>query len=124
MAKITAPVYGFYGENDARVDATIPQATTDMKAAGKMYDPVTYAGAGHGFMRAGQAPPPDATATPQQTAAFAANKKAYEEGFARMVKELKANTSGTKKMARGTRPGKIVVAKAATMDCAAMHEGM
>jgi carboxymethylenebutenolidase len=27
-----------------------------MKAAGKTYDPVTYEGAGHGFMRAGEAP--------------------------------------------------------------------
>jgi carboxymethylenebutenolidase len=27
-----------------------------MKAAGKSYDPVTYEGAGHGFMRAGEAP--------------------------------------------------------------------
>ena len=27
-----------------------------MKAAGKAYDPVTYDGAGHGFMRAGEAP--------------------------------------------------------------------
>jgi carboxymethylenebutenolidase len=27
-----------------------------MKAAGKTYEPVTYDGAGHGFMRAGEAP--------------------------------------------------------------------
>jgi carboxymethylenebutenolidase len=27
-----------------------------MKAAGKTYDPVIYEGAGHGFMRAGEAP--------------------------------------------------------------------
>jgi carboxymethylenebutenolidase len=27
-----------------------------MKAAGKKYDIVTYEGAGHGFMRAGEAP--------------------------------------------------------------------
>src|SRR5580698_8543771 len=70
MAAINAPVYGFYGENDARVDATIPKATEDMKAAGKFYEPVTYAGAGHGFMRAGQAPPPDATVPAQQAAMF------------------------------------------------------
>jgi len=79
MAKITAPVYGFYAGNDARIGATVPGAVTDMKAAGKFYEPVTYAGAGHGFMRAGQAP--DATAE---------NKKADEDGFARLVKELKA----------------------------------
>jgi len=28
----------------------------NMKAAGKAYEPVTYDGAGHGFMRAGEAP--------------------------------------------------------------------
>ena len=126
MANITAPVYAFYGENDARVDATIPQATTDMKAAGKSYEPVIYGGAGHGFMRAGQAPP-DPAANPQQASAYTANKKAYEEGFARMVNALKANTSGTKKAARLTLPvssRKIVLAKAAAIDCSAMHTGM
>ena len=56
MARIKAPVYGFYAGNDARVGATIPDAITAMKAAGKTYDPVTYEGAGHGFMRLGEAP--------------------------------------------------------------------
>jgi carboxymethylenebutenolidase len=56
ITRIAAPVYAFYAGNDARVDATIPDATTNMKAAGKSYDPVTYDGAGHGFMRAGEAP--------------------------------------------------------------------
>ena len=36
MAKINAPVYGFYGGNDNRVGATVPQAVTDMRAAGKV----------------------------------------------------------------------------------------
>jgi carboxymethylenebutenolidase len=56
MSRITAPVYGFYGGNDARIGATIPGAIADMKAAGKTFQPVTYDGAGHGFMRAGEAP--------------------------------------------------------------------
>jgi carboxymethylenebutenolidase len=60
MKNITAPVYGFYAGNDARISATIPQAEADMKAAGKTYDPVVYDGAGHGFMRAGEAPDADA----------------------------------------------------------------
>ena len=51
-----------------------------MKAAGKKYEPVTYEGAGHGFMRAGEDP---GDTNP-------ANKKAREEGFARLVKLLKA----------------------------------
>jgi carboxymethylenebutenolidase len=79
MAKITAPVYGFYAGNDARISTTVPQTTADMTASGKTYEPVTYDGAGHGFMRAGQAP--DATA---------ANQKAFAEGFSRLTKHLDA----------------------------------
>ena len=72
MSRIKAPVYGFYAGNDARIDATIPDTVAAMKAAGKTYDPVTYDGAGHGFMRAGEAP--DATD---------ANKKAREDSWIR-----------------------------------------
>jgi len=56
MARIKAPVYGFYAGNDERIGATIPDTIANMKAAGKTFEPVTYEGAGHGFMRAGEAP--------------------------------------------------------------------
>lgn len=56
MARIKAPVYGFYAGNDARIGATLPDTREQMKAAGKTYEPVVYDGAGHGFMRAGEAP--------------------------------------------------------------------
>lgn len=56
IGRITAPVYGFYGGNDARVNATIPRSKEEMKEAGKTYDPVIYEGAGHGFMRGGEDP--------------------------------------------------------------------
>src|ERR1700737_453245 len=56
MARIKAPVYGFYAGNDERIGATIPDTIANMKAAGKTFEPVTYEGAGHGFMRAGKAP--------------------------------------------------------------------
>jgi carboxymethylenebutenolidase len=79
VSGITAPVYGFYGENDARVNATIPASEEAMKAAGKKYEPVIYEGAGHGFMRSGQAPD-----------ASDANKKAREEGWKRWLALLKA----------------------------------
>ena len=72
MANIKAPVYGFYAGNDARIGATIPDAISNMKAAGKTYEPVTYDGAGHGFMRAGEAP----DASP-------ANKKARDDSWVR-----------------------------------------
>jgi carboxymethylenebutenolidase len=64
VAKIYCPVYGFYGGNDARITATVPNTLEQMKKAGKAYDPVTYEGAGHGFMRSGEAP--DANAANQQ----------------------------------------------------------
>src|SRR5947207_351590 len=72
MKRINAPVYGFYGGNDSRIDATIPQAKENMAAAGKTYVPVTYDGAGHGFMRAGEAPD-----------ASEGNKKAHDDAWAR-----------------------------------------
>jgi carboxymethylenebutenolidase len=72
ISRIHAPVYGFYAGNDARIDATIPNTIAAMKAAGKTYDPVTYDGAGHGFMRVGEAPD-----------ANDANKKAREDAWKR-----------------------------------------
>lgn len=56
MQTINAPVYGFYAENDARVTSTVEQTTADMKHLGKTYEPIVYAGAGHGFMRTGERP--------------------------------------------------------------------
>jgi carboxymethylenebutenolidase len=82
VTAITAPVYGFYAGNDARVTATVPAATDAMKAAGKKYETVIYDGAGHGFMRAGEAPD-----------ASDANKKARDEGFKRLV-DLINKTNG------------------------------
>ena len=65
MANINAPVFGFYAGNDARVDATIPGAIDAMKAVGRKYEPVTYEGAGHGFMRARRIPHIRATPHPR-----------------------------------------------------------
>jgi len=56
VARINAPVYGFYGGADERVNATIPRTQALMKEAGKKFDSVVYEGAGHGFMRAGEDP--------------------------------------------------------------------
>ena len=80
MARIHAPVYAFYAGNDARIDATIPDATSGMKAAGKAYEPITYDGAGHGFMRAGEAPD-----------ANDANKKARSDSWVRLKDLLAKN---------------------------------
>lgn len=72
-ARIKAKVYGFYGGNDARVTATVPKSEALMKEAGKFYEPVTYEGAGHGFMRSGEQPD-----------AQEANRKAREQAWARL----------------------------------------
>src|ERR1700726_2215574 len=80
--KVVCPVYGFYGENDARVNATIPKAEELMKAAGKKYEPVIYKGAGHGFMRSGE---------PNNPAAREGDKKARDDAWSRwriLLKQL------------------------------------
>jgi carboxymethylenebutenolidase len=73
MAAIQAPVYGFYGGTDTRINSGIPQTQEQMKAAGKFYEPVIYEGAAHGFMRSGEQP--DATE---------ADKKAREAAWAKL----------------------------------------
>ena len=49
-----------------------------MKKSGKTYEPVTYEGAGHGFMRSGEEPN-----------AQEANKKARDESWKRLKELLK-----------------------------------
>lgn len=88
IAKINAPVYGFYGGSDARVNATIPKSQDLMKEAGKSYAPVTYEGAGHGFMRAGEDPTAN-EATPEAKAMKEANQKARDEAWKRWKDLLK-----------------------------------
>ena len=77
MARIKTPVHGFYASNDARINAGLPAAIEGMKAAGKFFEPVTYEGAGHGFMRAGEDP-----------AGSAENKQARADAWVRIRKIL------------------------------------
>jgi carboxymethylenebutenolidase len=81
VSGITAPVYGFYAGNDARIGATIPDTIAAMKKAGKKFEPVTYDGAGHGFMRAGE--------DPTKTTGNEANVRAREEAWVRWKALLK-----------------------------------
>ncbi|MBC8054413.1 MAG: dienelactone hydrolase family protein [Sphingobacteriaceae bacterium] len=78
ISKIKAPVYGFYGGNDQRVNATIPDSEKAMKAANKTYEYKIYEAAGHGFYRAGEDP-----------AASEANKKARDMAYERILEILK-----------------------------------
>jgi len=79
LAKIACPVYGFYGESDSRIGATLPATSEAMTKHTKTFEPVTYAGAGHGFMRAGEA-----------LDASESNKKARDEAWTRWKKLLGA----------------------------------
>ena len=76
LARIKAPVIGFYGGDDARVDATVPPAETEMKRLGKSYETHTYDGAGHGFLR-------------EQEGRDGANQKAANDAWPRTVAFLK-----------------------------------
>ncbi len=78
IARIQCPVYGFYGGDDARVGATVPKSAELMKEGGKTYEPVTYEGAGHGFMRSGEEPNPSE-----------ANRAGHDEGWVRWKALLK-----------------------------------
>lgn len=89
FSTITAPVYGFYAGNDARIGATVPATAAGMKAAGKKFEHVMYDGAGHGFMRAGEDP---ANTNP-------ANKTARDKAFARLNSLLKALPGGSASVA-------------------------
>ena len=75
---IDAPVYGFYGGDDARVNATIETSGALMEKHGKRFEPVIYPGAGHAFMRLGEMPD-----------ASEANRKARDEAWVRWLTLLK-----------------------------------
>ena len=71
---IDSPVYGFYGGDDARVNATIDASRAVMEKHGKRFEPVVYPGAGHAFMRLGEQPD-----------ASAANRTARDQAWSRWL---------------------------------------
>jgi carboxymethylenebutenolidase len=79
VAGIEAPVVGFYGGDDARVNATIETTRVVMEKNGKRFDPVIYPGAGHAFMRLGE----EANATE-------ANRQARSQAWSRWLSHLQA----------------------------------
>ena len=79
VANIKAPVLGLYGENDARVNTTIPNAVEGMTGDGQSFEHEIYAGAGHGFFRA-------------QSGQDGANLEAATKGWARALAFLRAHT--------------------------------
>jgi carboxymethylenebutenolidase len=79
IAAISAPVHGFYGETDERVNATLPESRRLMEAAGKTYEVEIYDGAGHAFMRQGD----DPEGSPEA-------KKARDDAWTRIERILSA----------------------------------
>ena len=71
VPKISAPVYGFYGESDNRINATIDATKAAADAANVTYEPVIYEGVGHAFLRRGMSEDAD-------EAQKAATKAAWE----------------------------------------------
>ncbi len=71
-ASVKAPILGLFGENDARVNATIPPIDSALKALGKRFESEIYPGAGHGFLR-------------QQDGQNGANRAAAEKAWPRTV---------------------------------------
>jgi carboxymethylenebutenolidase len=51
LLTVRAPVVGFYGGDDARVDATIEPAKVALGKLKRRYEPHVFDGAGHGFLR-------------------------------------------------------------------------
>ncbi|HWB32315.1 MAG TPA: dienelactone hydrolase family protein [Acidobacteriaceae bacterium] len=111
LKNITAPVYGFYAGNDMRISATVPATTAAMKAAGKEYETIIYDGAGHGFMRAGEAPD-----------ASDANKKARDAGLAKMLAVIKGGSAALLAPSRGDASLARAVAKSPIKKTAMAHE--
>jgi carboxymethylenebutenolidase len=56
VQNISVPVYGFYGENDQRINSGIPAIESLMSEYGKTYEYEIYDEAGHAYMRAGDSP--------------------------------------------------------------------
>jgi carboxymethylenebutenolidase len=79
LGAVRAPVLGLYGEDDARVNATVGPAAEKMKELGKTFIGHTYPGAGHGFLRAQDG---------REGANLAASRKAWPATIGHLKKYL------------------------------------
>jgi carboxymethylenebutenolidase len=80
LEQVRAPVAGFYGGDDARVNATIEPARAALKRLGRSYESHVYDGAGHGFLR---------QQSGREGANLAASRKAWPRTVAFLKQELK-----------------------------------
>jgi len=75
FSNINAPIYGFYGGEDQRVNASIEKTKQFTDAANKKYEIIIYEGAGHAFMRRGDDPAGDKPNVDARNAAWVEIKK-------------------------------------------------
>lgn len=78
LASVRVPVLGLYGGEDARVNSTVPAADSALRALGRSFEPHTFAGAGHGFLR-------------QQDGQQGANLAAARQAWPRTVEFFRSN---------------------------------
>ena len=69
IAHIQGSIFGFYAGADERVNSTVAPAQAAAKAAGVVFEAVTYPGVGAGFMQSGDAP--DAKPADKQARGYA-----------------------------------------------------
>jgi carboxymethylenebutenolidase len=81
LGAVQTPILGHYGGNDARVNATIPEAREALEGMGKSYEVNIYEGAGHGFLR-------------QQSGQEGANMEATQAAWPRTVAFFKEHLGG------------------------------
>lgn len=74
LSKIKAPVYGYYGGADNRVNATIERTEMQLRNANIFFDYKIYEGGGHAFMKSGYQP----EASPE-------NKAAHDMAWIRLL---------------------------------------
>lgn len=78
LKKIKAPVYGYYGSNDERVNSTIEKTALQMNSLKKEYNYEIYQNAGHAFMRNGHYPDGEK-----------GNRAAHDKAWKRLLNLLK-----------------------------------
>lgn len=67
---VDVPVYGFYAENDDRVNSTITKTETEMQQNAKAFEYEYYDGVGHAFMRKADTDKSDTLSQDAKQAAF------------------------------------------------------
>ena len=104
LGRITAPVLGLYGGNDARVGATVPPAAQEMKRLGKSFEYTMFDGAGHAFLR-------------QQDGQSGANLKATQQAWPRMIQFLRKNLETGVSLRDDSTPGAMPVTVSLECTC-------